>query len=191
MWHPSTLLPKQCYQDYSKIFSSRMLYFAKQTLEIHSTLNADMKVPPALNTAFPARFWWYKAKISSSCCSKWSWSRTSLHQWILPLIWKVGFHLSCPRLSGSPFNSELSFTLSTVLCSFDESGLHQMWRQDEQFDYCGQTREKAGCVSTHWKASWFGVNLHIQFLFRCVSHIGCICLLLLHYWINLLLLILF
>lgn len=64
MWHPSTLLPKQCYQDYSKTFSSRMLNFAKQTQEIHSTLNAVMKVPPTLNTVFPARFYWYKAKIS-------------------------------------------------------------------------------------------------------------------------------
>ncbi|XP_056877562.1 uncharacterized protein LOC130518737 isoform X2 [Takifugu flavidus] len=43
VWHPSTLLPKQCYQEYSKTFSSRMLNYAKQTLEIHSTLNADMK----------------------------------------------------------------------------------------------------------------------------------------------------
>lgn len=55
--HPSTLLSKECYQDYSKAFSSQMLNFAKQSEEINGTLNTDMKVPRALcrhtNVGFP------------------------------------------------------------------------------------------------------------------------------------------
>ncbi|XP_053190232.1 uncharacterized protein LOC128374032 [Scomber japonicus] len=42
-WHPSTLLSKECYTINNNSFASAMLEFAKQTLEIHGTENADMK----------------------------------------------------------------------------------------------------------------------------------------------------
>ncbi|XP_039676067.1 uncharacterized protein LOC120571276 isoform X2 [Perca fluviatilis] len=41
-WHPSTLLAKESYVDYNK-FAPTLLNFAKQTEEIHSTSNTDMK----------------------------------------------------------------------------------------------------------------------------------------------------
>ncbi|XP_068584788.1 uncharacterized protein [Cebidichthys violaceus] len=43
VWHPQTLLAKESYKDYSLVFGSRMLNFAKQTEQIHGTANADMK----------------------------------------------------------------------------------------------------------------------------------------------------
>ncbi|XP_027143000.1 uncharacterized protein LOC104922109 isoform X2 [Larimichthys crocea] len=42
-WHPSTLLSKECYGDYTESFASMILDFAKQTEEIHGTANSDMK----------------------------------------------------------------------------------------------------------------------------------------------------
>ncbi|XP_044027943.1 uncharacterized protein LOC122864514 isoform X8 [Siniperca chuatsi] len=42
-WHPSTLVSKECYKDYTKQFASEILDFAKQTEEIHGTANTDMK----------------------------------------------------------------------------------------------------------------------------------------------------
>ncbi|XP_018553104.1 uncharacterized protein LOC108897799 isoform X2 [Lates calcarifer] len=42
-WHPSTLMSKQCYINYTDVFASMMLDFAKQTEEIHGTANTDMK----------------------------------------------------------------------------------------------------------------------------------------------------
>ncbi|XP_045914088.1 uncharacterized protein LOC123976198 isoform X3 [Micropterus dolomieu] len=42
-WHPSTLLTKECYQNYNKDFVSMILDLAKQTEEIHGTANTDMK----------------------------------------------------------------------------------------------------------------------------------------------------
>ncbi|XP_054461818.1 uncharacterized protein LOC129097110 isoform X3 [Anoplopoma fimbria] len=42
-WHPSTLLAKESYQDYTKSFASMMLDFAKQSENIHGTASADMK----------------------------------------------------------------------------------------------------------------------------------------------------
>lgn len=43
-WHPSTLMSKECYRDYTNSFASMMLDFAKQAVEIHGTADADMKV---------------------------------------------------------------------------------------------------------------------------------------------------
>ncbi|KAF7664907.1 hypothetical protein LDENG_00160860 [Lucifuga dentata] len=42
-WHPSTLLPKECYMKYTSSFSSMILDFAKQTEAIHRNANTDMK----------------------------------------------------------------------------------------------------------------------------------------------------
>ncbi|XP_041811634.1 uncharacterized protein LOC121619800 isoform X2 [Chelmon rostratus] len=42
-WHPSTLMSKECYRDYTNSFASMMLDFAKQAVEIHGTADADMK----------------------------------------------------------------------------------------------------------------------------------------------------
>ncbi|XP_068432131.1 uncharacterized protein [Clinocottus analis] len=41
-WHPSTLLVKESYKDYTPSFASMMLDFAKQAEQIHGTANADM-----------------------------------------------------------------------------------------------------------------------------------------------------
>ncbi|KAM8839956.1 uncharacterized protein AB9W97_000965 isoform 2-T2 [Spinachia spinachia] len=43
VWHPSTLLAKESYKEYSFVFASMMLDFAKQTEEIHATTNTDVK----------------------------------------------------------------------------------------------------------------------------------------------------
>ncbi|XP_070702972.1 uncharacterized protein [Pempheris klunzingeri] len=42
-WHPSTLLAKECYKNYTVPFVSVMLDFTKQTEEIHGTANAAVK----------------------------------------------------------------------------------------------------------------------------------------------------
>ncbi|KAG7237833.1 hypothetical protein INR49_031846 [Caranx melampygus] len=43
VWHPSTLLSKECYQEYTTSFASMMQNLAKQTEEIHATANTNMK----------------------------------------------------------------------------------------------------------------------------------------------------
>ncbi|XP_037330217.2 uncharacterized protein LOC119219254 isoform X2 [Pungitius pungitius] len=43
VWHPSTLLAKESYKEYSCHFASMMLDFAKQTENIHAAINTDMK----------------------------------------------------------------------------------------------------------------------------------------------------
>uniref|UniRef100_UPI003AAF2B39 uncharacterized protein n=1 Tax=Centroberyx gerrardi TaxID=166262 RepID=UPI003AAF2B39 len=52
-WHPSTLLPKECYTNYTSFFIFMMLDFAKQTEEIHGAFT-DIKqvtLDPALFTS--------------------------------------------------------------------------------------------------------------------------------------------
>lgn len=41
-WHPSTLMSKECYTDYTPSFESMMLDLAKQTEKIHG--ENDLKV---------------------------------------------------------------------------------------------------------------------------------------------------
>ncbi|XP_029920336.1 uncharacterized protein LOC115368389 isoform X2 [Myripristis murdjan] len=43
VWHPSTLLSKESYSDYTKAFVSMMLDFAKQAEEIHGPATSDVK----------------------------------------------------------------------------------------------------------------------------------------------------
>ncbi|XP_037651822.1 uncharacterized protein LOC119503881 isoform X7 [Sebastes umbrosus] len=43
VWHPSTLLARESYREYTKSFAAKMLDLAKQTEKIHGTANVDMK----------------------------------------------------------------------------------------------------------------------------------------------------
>ncbi|XP_022602859.1 uncharacterized protein LOC111223109 [Seriola dumerili] len=53
-WHPSTLLSKESYKDYTDSFTSMMRDFAKQTEEIHATANTDMKEVNLKPAEFPS-----------------------------------------------------------------------------------------------------------------------------------------
>ncbi|XP_030597588.1 uncharacterized protein LOC115788621 isoform X3 [Archocentrus centrarchus] len=43
MWHPSTLLSKECYREYTPAFESMILDFSKQAEAMHGTAITDMK----------------------------------------------------------------------------------------------------------------------------------------------------
>lgn len=124
-----------------------MLNFAKQSEEINGTLNTDMKVPRALcrhtNVGFPV-FINLRHCLLLAASDHGAWciciSEFCLFYRRLDLNFK-------PKFLVWSFQSWVFFALSVVVCSFEETGFHQKWRQEEQLIYCHQTRQKAGCVS--------------------------------------------
>lgn len=148
-WHPSTLLSKECYGDYTESFASMILDFAKQTEEIHGTANSDMKVNSleSQECRFPALMLLFTLMVNVKLYD------FLLQQVILqPAIFKsVNFTsytngwllFFMPQFMLYSFLNDILLIELMLACSFEGTEIHHKGRE---LGYKHQTREQAGYV---------------------------------------------